>query len=110
MNIIPKFKAYFWYNAHVVQSVIAKNEGGELMKTMTIRNIPDAVSGGVRQSAHRNRTSINAAAIALLSERLGLNHPEKKRDLSAFCGGWTRQEASAFDVATVRVIDREAWK
>lgn len=80
------------------------------MKTMTIRNIPDVVSGGVRQSAQRNGISINAAAIALLTEGLGIGLPQKKRDLSAFCGGWTNQEASAFDLATARVIDREAWK
>ncbi len=80
------------------------------MKTMTIRNIPDEVTGGVRRSAERHRTSLNAAVIALLSESLGLTHSRKKRDLSAFCGGWTPKEAASFESATKRVIDREAWK
>jgi hypothetical protein len=48
--------------------------------------------------------------ISLLSESLGLGHPQKKRDLAAFCGGWTDKEAAAFASATKRVIDREAWK
>ncbi len=90
--------------------MLAERESGDMMRTMTIRNIPDEVSGGVRLSAERHRTSLNAAVIALLSESLGLNHPQKKRDLSAFCGGWTAKEANAFEAATKRAIDREAWK
>ena len=98
------------YYHRFVQAMLAQNESEASMRTMTIRNIPDEVTGGVRRSAERHRTSINAAVISLLSESLGLGHPQKKRDLAAFCGGWTAREAAAFESATKRVVDREAWK
>lgn len=84
-------------------------------KPITLRNLPPALDGAIRERARRRRTSANKAVIGLLEERLGggtRRETVEARDLDALAGTWTSGAAEEFDVALARqrVIDRKAWK
>lgn len=83
------------------------------MKTMTLRNVPDEVAGQLSVIAKETRQSMNGVAVQAMRRGMGLDAmPRRKRDLSAFCGDWTRQEADEFDrsLAVFEEIDEELWK
>ncbi len=85
----------------------------QLMKPITLRNLPPEVARFVRKKAAADKTSLNKAVAALLEEQLGLKaKPEKKRDLSWLVGSWSKEEADAFDrsLAEQRQIDPEIWR
>lgn len=83
------------------------------MKTMTVRNVPDRVADGLFKRASGANMSVNAVVVSLLSDAiLGENPFHRKRDLSAFCGGWSDADLKEFDDATesTRRIEPEDWK
>ena len=83
------------------------------MKTMTVRNVPDSVADGLFKKASDANMSVNSVVVTLLSEAiLGGNPFLRKRDLSAFCGGWSDADLKEFNDATesTRRIEPEDWK
>lgn len=86
------------------------------MSAITVRNLPPAVAKAVRAKAKKERLSLNKAVVRLLEEATGENTDGSKRplhhDLDGFFGGWTKEEAAAFDRALQeqRQIEPEMWK
>ena len=83
------------------------------MRTLTLRNVPDEVVDQLVVIAKATRQSMNGVAVQAIRRSLGLDAaPRRKRDLSAFCGDWTRKEAAEFEqaVAIFEEIDAELWK
>ena len=74
---------------------------------VTLRNIPPDIARAIRQRAKRDGTSLNRTVINLLQEK-----PTRYRDLDAFAGSWTKEQADEFDrtLAEQRKIDPEMWK
>ncbi|MBR0056885.1 MAG: Arc family DNA-binding protein [Kiritimatiellae bacterium] len=64
------------------------------MKTMTIRNIPDDVAAGLAERARESGRSMNATAVAALSDSFGksAHKPRKYADFSQFVGTMTDEE------------------
>ena len=89
----------------------------EVMKAITLRNLPPEIEKIVRKEADRQHTSINKAVISLL-ERRSKSHKKTKPgiteydDLDSLAGSWTKKEASEFNkaLAAQRTIDPELWK
>ena len=89
----------------------------EIMKAITLRNLPPELAKAVRKEANRQRTSLNRAVISLLQRK---TDPRKKRpreaqeydDLDSLAGSWSKNEAAAFETALAaqRTLDPELWK
>jgi len=100
---------------HYAASVMHNRE--EIMKAITLRNLPPEIEKIVRKEADRQHTSINKAVISLL-ERRSKSHKKIKPgikeydDLDSLAGSWTKKEASEFNkaLAAQRTIDPELWK
>jgi hypothetical protein len=100
---------------HYAASVMHNWE--EIMKAITLRNLPPEIEKIVRKEADRQRTSINKAVISLL-ERKSEAHKKRKPgikeygDLDSLAGSWTKKEAAEFNkaLAAQRTIDPELWK
>ncbi len=89
----------------------------QIVKAITVRNLPPTVAREIRRRAKQDRASLNRTIIRLLEERLGTLTAEDPRkvshhDLDFLCGTWTKQEADQFDASLrhQRVIDPELWK
>ena len=83
------------------------------MKTLTPRNVPDEVAEHLSTLAEESRQSVNATILQVLHTSMGgAPMVRKKRDLSAFCGVWSKAEAKAFERATetFKRIDEEMWQ
>ena len=78
---------------------------------ITLRNIPPDVARAIRRKAKRDGTSLNRTVINMLCETVGAK-PACYRDLDAFAGSWTKEQADEFDrtLAEQRKIDPEMWK
>ena len=87
-----------------------------LMKAITLRNLPPRVARMVRQKAEAEGASINKSVIRLLEEREAFRQIKgrkvRHRDLDALAGSWTRKDAAVFErhLASLRTIDPELWK
>ena len=80
---------------------------------MTIRNIPDDVSGILKIRAESMNASMNATVLHVLASAvLPQKAKRKRRDLSRYCGGWTDRDFDEFErnVADCGRIDPEDWK
>ena len=64
------------------------------MKTMTIRNIPDDVAASLAARARETGRSMNATAVAALTDSFGENRhgPKKYADFSQFVGTMSDEE------------------
>ena len=82
------------------------------MKAITLRNLPPELAAKIEREAEQSNASLNATVIRLLQQALGQGGQGKKRDLSDLGGGWTKEEADAFDrrVSELRQIDPELWE
>ena len=86
------------------------------MTAITLRNLPRELDRVIRRRAKETGASLNKTVIRVLEESLlgkgGKPHRRKYRDLAAFAGSWTREEADEFDrhLAEQRQIDPELWK
>ena len=100
----------------MVQNAAELQQTGELMKTVTVRQIPPALARVIEQRARRRRSSINKAVLGLLEEAAGLagyrSAPAHHHDLDALAGAWTREEAKEFDRAlrAQRPVDPDLWR
>jgi hypothetical protein len=87
----------------------------ELLKTITIRNMPPRIERAVRQRARARRISANKAVIGLIEDHLGGSVAESEaeyHDLDDLAGVWNEREAGSFDasLARQRAIDKDLWK
>ena len=79
---------------------------------MTIRNIPDDVAAALAARARETGRSMNATAVAALTDAFAPASPKPRRDLSEFCGILTPEEAAEFDRIVeedCERIDPEDW-
>lgn len=83
--------------------------------TLTVRNLPPAVSRAVRQRAKKERLSLSRTIALLLAEATGYAQPRRAtrhHDLDRFFGVWSREEYDEFmeSLREQRRIDPEMWK
>jgi hypothetical protein len=116
-----KARSAVFYFTHACYSAsfrcISDAQGEEIVKAITLRNLPAEVEKVVRKEAERQRTSINKAVISLL-ERKTQGHKKRQQvskeydDLDRLAGSWTKKEAAEFDkaLAAQRTIDPDLWK
>ena len=76
---------------------------------LTIRGVPDEVARRLAKLSRERGQSLNATAVQLLAEALGVD--ERRRRLERYAT-WSAEEAEAFDrkVASGRVIDDDVWR
>jgi plasmid stability protein len=82
------------------------------MTQITLRNVPDGVRHKLKLVACQRHQSMNATALTLLQESLGLKPScERQRDLSAIVGSWSEEEAREFErnTAVFEQVDEELW-
>lgn len=84
------------------------------MKSLTIHNIEQEIADAIEKMANTTGLSQNKVVKKLLRKALELEKatPEKpKRDLSAFVGIWTQEEAAAFEQsqAAFDKVDESMW-
>lgn len=84
------------------------------MTQITLRKVPDRLAERLKQAAKENGKSMNAIAIELLSEQLGVvaRKRRKRRDLSRYASAWTAEDAEEFaqNTACFEEIDAELWQ
>jgi hypothetical protein len=84
-----------------------------LLKTLTLRNVPEEVVDRLVSMAKETHQSMNAAAVQALRRCFGLEaNPRRKRDLSTFAGSWSKKDFEKFEKATApfEAIDGELWR
>ncbi len=99
-------------------TVMRKSMHGRLnlLKAITLRNLPPELVRVIRRRAAEKRTSLNRAVLELLQERLGTKGQRLRQplyhDLDLLAGSWSREEAAAFEQAMrdQRRIDPDVWK
>lgn len=83
------------------------------MKSFTIHNMDADLAKAIEELANSTGLSQNKVVKKLLRKALSLSEQEApKRDLSAFFGIWTQEEANEFNEA-VKIfghIDEEMWQ
>lgn len=83
------------------------------MKSLTIHNMDTELANAIEELAKSTGLSQNKVVKKLLRRALHLSEQEvPKRDVSAFFGVWTKEEADEFNQA-VKVfddIDEEMWR
>jgi len=70
------------------------------MKSLTIHNIENEIAAAIEKMAHTIGLNQNKVVKKLLRKALELEEPtpeKPKRDVSAFSGVWTPEEAAAFE-------------
>ena len=70
---------------------------------MTIRNIPDDVAAAIAARARETGRSMNATAVAALTDAFAPTASKPRRDLSEFVGIITPEEAAEFE----RIIEED---
>jgi hypothetical protein len=88
-------------------------EWSQIMKTLTVRNVPDDVTLLLQANARSSGTSMNSTVVRILTEGV---RPRKKchplNDFSKYCGGWSQEEFNKFEevVSECEKIDEDSWK
>ncbi len=85
------------------------------MKTITIRGIEPGLDRVIKSRAKQNNLSVNQWILQALKKVTGLGKDsvfKKYHDLDALAGGWSKEEAKAFQKNTqiFEKIDEEVWK
>jgi plasmid stability protein len=81
------------------------------LKTLTIRNVPEALHEALQRERARRGLSLNATVIELLRQRLGVGS-SRSNGLGRMAGGWTEDEFRQFEEATAPFehVDEEIWR
>lgn len=84
------------------------------MKSLTIHNIENEIAAAIEKMAHTTGLSQNKVVKKLLRKALELEEPtpeKPKRDVSAFAGVWTPEEAAGFEQsqAIFEKVDEAMW-
>ena len=85
------------------------------MNAITLRNLPPAGAGAVKEKAHKEKLSLNKAIVKLLEEATGADRGGKRvvhHDLDHLAGTWSEAEYQEFMAALreQRQSDPEMWK
>lgn len=79
-------------------------------KQYTIRNVPPAVDGVLRERAQRSHRSLNEVALEALRAGAGVAAASRYSDLDWFFGSWTADKAVDEALADQRRVDKAIWK
>jgi hypothetical protein len=85
------------------------------MKTITIRRIDPGLDRVIKSRAKQKNLSINQWVLETLKKVTGIGKEpifKKHTDLDALAGGWSKEEAKAFQKNTqiFERIDEDVWK
>ena len=87
------------------------------MKQYTIRGIDNALDKAVRETATKDRVSVNKAAVSLLRKAVGLDTDERPKgppyhNLDDLAGVLSKEESNPMLKAleSVRRVDPDLWK
>ena len=85
------------------------------MKTITIRGIEPELDRVIKSRAKQNNLSVNQWLLETLKKVTGISKEpvfKKHTDLDALAGGWSKEEAKAFQKNTqiFERIDEDVWK
>jgi predicted transcriptional regulator len=88
---------------------------GGIMANLTLRGLDGELRKRLERVAQERNQSLNATAISLLREYLGLTAPPIHRsydDLDHLAGTWSAAEAAEFDraVEDFEHVEPELWK
>ena len=85
----------------------------ELVKYLTIRNVPDELAESLEEERRRRGKSLNQTVIQLLGQSLGVSSQgPRKNGLNALAGTWTSEEHREFEaaIAPTDQIDEKLWR
>jgi len=85
------------------------------MKTITIRGIDPGLDRVIKSRAKQNSLSVNQWILQVLKKGTGMGKEpvfKKHHELDALAGGWSKEEAKAFQKNTqiFERIDEDVWK
>ena len=85
------------------------------MKSITIRRIDPGLDRVIKSRAKQKNLSINQWVLETLKKVTGMGKEpvfKKHNDLDALAGGWSKEEAKAFQKNTriFEKIDEDIWK
>ena len=85
------------------------------MKTITIRGIEPGLDRVIKSRAKQNNLSVNQWILQMLKKVTGMGKEpvfKKHSDLDTLAGGWSKEEAKAFQRNTqiFEKIDEDVWK
>jgi len=85
------------------------------MKSITIRRIDPGLERVIKSRAKQKNQSVNQWVLETLKKVTGMGKEpvfKKHTDLDALAGGWSKEEAKAFQKNTqiFERIDEDAWK
>jgi len=85
------------------------------MKTITIRGIDPGLDQAIKSRAKQDSLSVNQWLLKMLKKVTGVGKEpvfKKHHDLDELAGGWSKQEAKAFQKNTqiFERIDEDVWK
>jgi Trm5-related predicted tRNA methylase len=78
-----------------------------------LRGIPSDIMNTLKKEAKRLHMSVNALALKMIEQGLGLSHERfVYHDLDHLAGSWSSEEEKAFkkDTKSFEKIDKEMWK
>ena len=85
------------------------------MKSITIRRIDPGLDRVIKSRAKQKNLSINQWVLETLKKVTGTGKTpvfQKHTDLDALAGGWSKEEAKAFqkNIQIFERIDKDVWK
>lgn len=75
----------------------------------TIRDVPSAVDGVLRDKARRQGKSLNAVALEALQQGAGVAAQARYSDLDSFFGSWVADAAVDKALKDQRLVDEGLW-
>ena len=85
------------------------------MKSITVRHIDPGLDRVIKSRAKQKNQSVNQWVLETLKKVTGMGKEpvfKKHTDLDALAGGWSKEEAKAFQKNTqiFERIDKDVWK
>ena len=83
------------------------------MQQITLRGISPEIEKKIRRIAKKNHISINQVIKEIVHKEFGMvKHQPRASSLKKLAGGWSREEADAFETAirSSQQIDEEMWQ
>jgi hypothetical protein len=85
------------------------------MKTITVRGVDPELDRAIKSRAEGDNISVNQWVLKILKKATGMEKEplfRKHHDLDELAGGWTKEDAAAFQKNTqiFERIDEDVWK
>jgi plasmid stability protein len=85
------------------------------MKTITVRGVDPDLDQAIKSRAEGDNISVNQWVLKILKKATGMEKEplfKKHHDLDELAGGWTKEDAVAFQKNTqiFERIDEDVWK